>query len=1090
MLAIFQKILLSLGLSLVFLLKKNAFFGLALLGLVSLNASLCGQTRFTLGFDPSTGCGGEITGSPGSEVEFEVLVTLTQENYQSDRGGAQAWQFSICGENLRFLPGTDASVGVTTHGDTRFFPPEGSQRDFPCNGEVVGHGLALAPGTVLNENATFKIFKIRAEATIPLAGSTALARLSLVESASFKIAITENGQSVRLDSGRIALQGCAIRLLASAGQTCLRSERGVGTYPDSRSPECGDYLTFTFTSPDPLKRLTSVVIDASLSALGTTAFETYLCGWSQPAEITSSGGLGTQALTINFANFSPGLVVAMQVDIDRSTTTGGTVFASEFSGAALTATFSDGETIAMAYDLLVDSFTIAADSCPPLQIDWSRIREAIATLFARFGALITNGLKGGAMSKEAAADLSAQVETMEAAARSIDPGGNPQVISLNLKTLEAETESFRSLLGKWEAQNAIKPSLAEQLVAQTQLLDQEIAAARAALLREVCDGRDNDLDGLVDEGFDRDGDGVADCLDNCPGIANSLQTDGDGDGIGTACDRDEKPAERKGFFRGDFNADLTADITDAIGILEWLFIGRGQPSCQKASDLNDDGGVDVSDAIGLLEFLFLGKILPQVAFGVCSSDQTPDGLDCQVAPCTLAAFCGLLEPVPIRFFVNAGNTAGPWNGATPETGFQTIQEAIDASSPGDYVAVLVGVYDENVTLPQGIGLVTCSEGGAPVIDGGPVNGPPAIVAEGDNTIMGFIIQGGSTGIRAEISGALSASTPLDASPETRVRVAWCEIRGTGEGIAVDANSVYASSSTLPRKEALVELEHNYIYNISANAIRLQVSPVAPLGSEELQIGIEVEGNVIHDAGQGISLRAIGAGPLSNFMFCPPGCGQTSFSGFIKNNLIFNAELHGIVLRGEERGYAGITIVNNTIADNGNPSAINVPGHGIFAWSEAEGTARPAVINNIICRNTGAGYLELGGASDAVALSHNFFFGNSLGHYFDDDTSPPAPINSEADLNDPEFSQFFGGSGNQVESATFDPFDATGSFAFFGALYFTGPADYFLNQTPTANPAIDGGNFPAADLELDGATTAASGAPDGGTVDLGFHYPLP
>jgi hypothetical protein len=27
----------------------------------------------------------------------------------------------------------------------------------------------------------------------------------------------------------------------------------------------------------------------------------------------------------------------------------------------------------------------------------------------------------------------------------------------------------------------------------------------------VCDGVDNDGDGLVDEGFDEDGDGVADC---------------------------------------------------------------------------------------------------------------------------------------------------------------------------------------------------------------------------------------------------------------------------------------------------------------------------------------------------------------------------------------------------------------------------------------------------------------------------------------------------------------------------------------------------------------------------------------------------
>ena len=33
---------------------------------------------------------------------------------------------------------------------------------------------------------------------------------------------------------------------------------------------------------------------------------------------------------------------------------------------------------------------------------------------------------------------------------------------------------------------------------------------------EVCDGVDNDCDGDVDEGFDADGDGIVDCLDTCP----------------------------------------------------------------------------------------------------------------------------------------------------------------------------------------------------------------------------------------------------------------------------------------------------------------------------------------------------------------------------------------------------------------------------------------------------------------------------------------------------------------------------------------------------------------------------------------------
>jgi hypothetical protein len=70
---------------------------------------------------------------------------------------------------------------------------------------------------------------------------------------------------------------------------------------------------------------------------------------------------------------------------------------------------------------------------------------------------------------------------------------------------------------------------------------------------EVCDGFDNNCDGLVDEGFsDIDGDSVADCVDsdddgdgmldfrdNCPAVYNPVQVDSDGDGMGDACDLDD-----------------------------------------------------------------------------------------------------------------------------------------------------------------------------------------------------------------------------------------------------------------------------------------------------------------------------------------------------------------------------------------------------------------------------------------------------------------------------------------------------------------------------------------------------------------------
>lgn len=84
------------------------------------------------------------------------------------------------------------------------------------------------------------------------------------------------------------------------------------------------------------------------------------------------------------------------------------------------------------------------------------------------------------------------------------------------------------------------------------------------------------------------------------------------------------------FIRGDVNADSTTDISDSIAILDVLFLGQGELTCQDAADANDDGRVDISDAIMTLEVLFLGQgTVPPPGTKECGVDPTDDELECE-----------------------------------------------------------------------------------------------------------------------------------------------------------------------------------------------------------------------------------------------------------------------------------------------------------------------------------------------------------------------------------------------------------------------------------------------------------------------------
>ena len=95
---------------------------------------------------------------------------------------------------------------------------------------------------------------------------------------------------------------------------------------------------------------------------------------------------------------------------------------------------------------------------------------------------------------------------------------------------------------------------------------------------------------------------------------------------------DSEPPTR--FVRGDTNADSSVDITDAVFVLNFLFLGGDNPPCRDAANVDDSPAIDITDGIYVLNFLFLGGAAPPSPFPDCSGDGVGEDADCgDFQPC-------------------------------------------------------------------------------------------------------------------------------------------------------------------------------------------------------------------------------------------------------------------------------------------------------------------------------------------------------------------------------------------------------------------------------------------------------------------------
>ncbi len=210
----------------------------------------------------------------------------------------------------------------------------------------------------------------------------------------------------------------------------------------------------------------------------------------------------------------------------------------------------------------------------------------------------------------------------------------------------------------------------------------------------------------------------------------------------------------------------------------------------------------------------------------------------------LALFC--LSAVPQAFtrtiYVDAANTAGPWDG-TSDYPFLYIQDGIDAASPRDRVEVAEGEYPENIEINVDV-TVASSAGAAQTRIDGSGNSLPAI-AINDPSTSSVKIAGFSIYHESASGGGIAVLVSNQRGGEINI---WSNIIRSDIGVEIsNSDSVFVEDNEINCRDCGIRGDRSSGLTIGYNRIEEgspQGNGIELVGCQDSVIqGNEISGNV-------------------------------------------------------------------------------------------------------------------------------------------------------------------------------------------------------------------------------------------------------